>query len=77
MAAVPALNARSKGVVLYWGPPGGDTATIWKWVCPVDSHKVVTAVELHVNSAAGATGGTAKCPVHDTVLTGKTAVSIT
>lgn len=76
MANVPASNARDKGVVLYWGPLGADTAAVWKWVCPVDSHKVLTAVELHINSSGGATGGTAKCPVHDVALGSKTAVTL-
>lgn len=66
MANVVAFNAKEAGDVLYWRPLGTDTAVIYKYTCPVDSHKVASAVQL----------ASLKCPIHDTTLANETAVTL-
>jgi len=75
MANIVAFNAQEAGDVLWWKPLGADTAVVYKYVCPVDSHKVLAAVRLGYDSS-GAQVDTAKCPVHDVALTGETAVAL-
>ena len=88
MANVTANNADYVGDLLVWLNIGSDTPGVYKYTCPVDSHRIVSAVRLGWanvrNSAAGGDGAvtssvavdtTPVCPVHDTTLTGEGFVS--
>jgi len=76
MANVTAKNAKQAGDILVWGPIGADTAVVYSYSCPVDSHKVVSAVRLQYNSAGTAAGGTPICPAHHATLTGEAATAV-
>lgn len=88
MANVTANNAVYVGDLLVWLNIGNDTPGVFKYTCPVDSHRVVSAVRLgwaNVRSdAAGGDGSvtsstqvdtTPVCPVHDVALTSEGFVS--
>jgi hypothetical protein len=65
MANVKAFNAEEAGDILVWRPlGGGDSAVVYKYTCPVDNHKALSAVQV------------TKCPVHDVALTGEAAVAL-
>jgi hypothetical protein len=69
MAAVGSHNGNLPPKVLIWQAIAtSDTASVWSYDCPVDSHKVVSSVNL----ASGAV-----CPRHHAVLTGEKTVDIT
>lgn len=75
MANVVAFNAKEAGDILVWRPAGSDTPVVYSYTCPVDNHKVVSAVRLGYDSS-GNLVGPRKCPVHDKTLTGETAVNV-
>jgi hypothetical protein len=78
-------NWKQAGDILVWTNLGGDTAVIYKYTCPVDSHKVVAPLRL--GYAADTTtfngalyngvSGSFRCPVHDVPMPDGTSVSIT
>lgn len=67
MAAFDAADSNLPPRILVWAPQSsGDTARIWKYVCPVDSHFVACTRQL----------ASLKCPRHQTTLTGEAAVTV-
>lgn len=77
MANKVADNAKTAGDVLYWLNLGADTPVVWSYECPVDTHKVISAVRLGYDSAGVQVDATPVCPVHDKTLTGEGAVDVT
>lgn len=69
MALSAADNAKTAGDILVWTNLGANTPTVWSYTCPVDSHKVVSAVHLGYDGSGGLADATPNCPLHDTVLT--------
>lgn len=68
MAGVGSHNGNLPPKVLIWQKLGtADTPSVWRYVCPVDSHYVVSSVNL-------ATG--AVCPRHHATLASETEVNI-
>lgn len=79
MADVLANNYKEAGDLLVWLDMDSDTAVVYKYTCPVDTHKVLAPSRLgykddmttHVGS------GEMLCPVHDVAMGDGTKVSIT
>jgi hypothetical protein len=69
MANQAADNAKTAGDLLVWQNPGGYTPVVWSYTCPVDSHKVVSAVHLGYDSGGTLVDTTPVCPLHDATLT--------
>jgi len=76
MANQEADNAKYGGKVFWWTVIGANTAVVWTYTCPVDTHKVVSVQRLGINSAGSSTGSGQVCPLHSTVLSGETATSV-
>lgn len=79
MAAKPADNYKEAGDILVWTNLGADTATMYKYTCPVNSHKILAPIRLGYKSdnSTYLTDAKMRCPVHDVGLGDGTAVSIT
>lgn len=78
MANRVADNAVTAGDLLVWQTAiGADTAVVYSYVCPVDSHIVVSPVRLGYANVRGSDGAvtsstvvdtTPVCPLHDATL---------
>ena len=68
MSAVAAHNSNLPPKIMIWQAHGSDAPTVWRYVCPVDSHILLSSVNLKAN---------ATCPRHHVVLTNETAVDLT
>lgn len=72
------LSAKNKvgSKPLVFGIAGGDTPVVWSYVCPVDSHLVVSGQRLQYDSSGSATGVTPICPTHAVNLSAATAKTV-
>lgn len=68
MSAVAAHNSNLPPKILIWEAHGANAPTVWRYVCPVDSHIVVSSVNLKSGAV---------CPRHHTTLASETAVDLT
>lgn len=69
MADVAADNAKTAGDILVYTNLGANTPVVWSYTCPVDTHKVVSAVHLGYDGSGGLADATPVCPLHDVALT--------
>lgn len=78
MAIRLATNYKEAGDLLVWLDIDSDTPTVYKYTCPVNTHKVLSPSRLGYKSDASTfvTGAGMKCPVHDVAMGDGTAVTI-
>lgn len=81
MANVIADNAKF-AEMLVWAQISSNTPIVYTYVCPVDTHPVVSPVRLQYydadydGSVDDQTDGVAICPLHSVELTGEAAVDV-
>jgi hypothetical protein len=69
MANAAADNAKTAGDILVWTNLGANTPVVYSYTCPVDTHKVVSAVHLGYDGSGTLVDSTPVCPLHDVALT--------